>query len=322
MHRKTFKILSIDGGGVRGVIPAVWLAAIFEKLDKKPEDCFDLVVGTSTGAIIAAALCNGINISSSIELYEEFGPRIFPDRLLGNGAGWSFWDKLFRPTYEANNLESALKELFGSPKTMGESKIKLIIPTYDAFMRNIFLIKSYEPTHADMPVWEACKASSSAPTYFPAHIYTSSGVQRPLIDGGVFANNPSMLALSEAIEILGGESFAALEPTTKIVLISIGTGSLQRKIEVSQALKWGPVQWVRPLIDVLFDGTSELSHVCAKQILKPSRYVRMQVDLHGVSDDMDDASPENLNKLKAIALGHLAGQGGDDLQRIVELIDS
>ncbi|MDX0658344.1 hypothetical protein GOD21_15085 [Sinorhizobium medicae] len=314
-----FTVLSIDGGGIRGVIPAVWMAEIMSRLgNPRPEEVFDLVVGTSTGSIIASALSLDMKIEDCISLYDEFGPVIFSKESLGYYDKWHFF---FKPQYPDTNLENMLKQVFSVGTCLKEANVKLLIPSYDTFSRRIFLFRSYSDETREAKVWEACKASSSAPTYFPAHIQEIDGVHRPLIDGGVFANNPAMLGLSEAISILGKDSASELENERKLVLISLGTGSLERKIEAADAKTWGPIQWVRPLIDVLFDGTAELSHMCAQQILTSHNYVRMQVSLTGVNDDMDDASLENLEKLKTVAKDHLArDDGATQLERIINLL--
>ncbi|WP_164902008.1 patatin-like phospholipase family protein [Rhizobium leguminosarum] len=314
-----FRILAIDGGGIRGVIPTIWLAEIMKTLDNpSPEQCFDLVVGTSTGSLVASAFSLNMKLDECISLYDRFGPIIFTQDALGYYEKWKIFDKFFEPQYPAINLEDSLIKVFSDSTSLKECKVKLLIPAYDTFSRRMFLFKSYDDSTNDLKVWEACKASSSAPTYFPAHIQEIDGIRRPLIDGGVFANNPAILGLAEAIKIMNKDSASEFEEERKIVLISLGTGSLQRRIEASDAEKWGPIQWVRPLIDVLFDGTAELSHMCAQHIVRTENYVRMQVSLSGVSDDLDDATERNLSLLKTIAQDHL--QSDDGLRQIDQII--
>jgi patatin-like phospholipase/acyl hydrolase len=185
----------------------------------------------------------------------------------------------------------------------------------------MFLLRSYEEETAAVPLWEACKASSSAPTYFPAHILEHAHAERPLIDGGVIANNPSMLAISEAIRLKDCESMREFHKQNEVVLVSLGTGSLQRKIKPTDAKSWGAIHWIRPLIDVLFDGTAELSNYCANQLVSPKNYVRLQVDLHGVNDDMDDASIENIGLLKTLASHYASSDDGKrNFEKIVSLL--
>lgn len=319
---KKFRILAIDGGGIRGVIPAVWLAGLAKKLPDPLAGNFDLIVGTSTGSILATAIGLGKNVESCVDLYNTFGNKIFPRKFFDKN-GWSFVSKWIEPTYSDQPLADALQRLFSIDATLAQCTRPTMIVSYDVLGRNMYLMKSYDKSTSSIPVWEACKSSSSAPTYFPAHILKHDNAQRPLIDGGVFANNPSILAISEAVRINKRESLRDFHLDGQIALVSLGTGSLQRRIHPEDARTWGPVQWVRPLLDVMFDGSSELSHFCAHHILTSKNYVRMQVDLNGVNDDMDDASTDNIEALKTVALSLLdSPEGSEKVDQIVALLTS
>ncbi|MDX0408243.1 hypothetical protein GOL82_26355 [Sinorhizobium medicae] len=317
-----FRILSIDGGGVRGIIPAIFLAEIARLLDTDDvSGHFDLITGTSTGAVIAAVAPTGQDIGGCIEFYKELGPEIFPPLKAGRRT-WR-WPDIFTygPSYEGQALENAFQRLFGMPSSLSDAKTNLVIPSYDVLHRQIFLMRSYDPQTSGLPVWEACKASCSAPTYFPAHILHGNGMERPLIDGGVFCNNPSMLGIAEAIRISQTTSLREFQSAYHNVVVSLGTGSLLRSISIEDSQKWGMIRWVKPLIDVLLDATSEMAHISAKQIVTGSNYARMQVDLSNVNDDLDDASQENIRDLEDLARAYLAtGDAEDELNRIVQLL--
>jgi patatin-like phospholipase/acyl hydrolase len=316
-----FRILSIDGGGIRGVIPAIWLSKIQDTLEKPLSECFDLMIGTSTGSIVAAAASIDLDIKDTIDLYSEFGPKIFPADLMAKNK-WTIIDKLLGgPVYSDVPLEDALKKLFGLGRRLGEANTRLFIPSYDVYNRSMYNFRSYVEEHTGIPIWEACKASSSAPTYFPAHVFETNFTQVPLIDGGVFANNPTLLGIAEAVEIHNKDSMAALEDDFQIVVVSLGTGNMLRRIEIEQALEWGPMNWVRPVIDVLFDGSSEVANHCARLLVSDKNYIRVQVSLHQVSDDLDDASQDNIIRLKNIATHHIEHDDGPAiLARIATLL--
>ncbi len=317
---KRFKVLAIDGGGIRGVIPAVWLTHIASQISGRLVDKFDLIVGTSTGSILSAAVALGKNIEECSGLYDQFGPTIFPRRFLEKN-GWRNFGSVLGPEYSDKPLESALQRFFSIGTKLVHCEKPTVIVSYDVFMRAMFLLKSYDDSTSDIPVWEACKASSSAPTYFPAHILKYQQISRPLIDGGVFANNPSILALSEAIRLQEKGSIREFQQDTRIVLISLGTGSLQRRISIQNALEWGALAWLKPILDVMSDGSSEHAHFCAHHILTDENYVRLQVDLEGVNDDMDDASAENINALRNVATGLFSSTDGEaKLERILRLL--
>ncbi len=191
-----FRILSIDGGGIKGVFPAAFLASIEETLGDAPvSSFFDLIAGTSTGGIIALALGLGLRANEVLEFYELYGPEIFPRRS-------PFW--LLGPAkYETGPLKNALEETFGS-KRLGDSSRRLLIPSFNATTGKIYIFKTAHHQRLQMDfrirAVDVALATSSAPVYFPPY---SSGREATLIDGGIWANNPVGLAVTEAISMLG-----------------------------------------------------------------------------------------------------------------------
>lgn len=319
----TFRILAIDGGGIRGIIPAVFLSKIAERLGtNRIDEKFDLIAGTSTGSLIASVAAMGADINSSIEFYKKLGPKIFPPGTTQRRP-FKWMDALsFAPAYTEENLSDSLQRLFGLTGILNDAKTRLLITSYDVFHRQIYLMKSYEGEGPSIPFWEACKASCSAPSYFPAHILKSGGITRPLIDGGVFCNNPAMMAVAEAVRIKNKESIRELQQEDKIVLISLGTGNLMRKISAEDARTWGSLRWAKPIIDVLFDGASEVAHLTARQIVTNSNYVRLQVDLSEVNEDLDDASPDNIAALFDLANTYIQSEEvSQKIDHIINLLD-
>ncbi|MEK6236996.1 MAG: hypothetical protein N2C14_19995, partial [Planctomycetales bacterium] len=161
--------------------------------------------------------------------------------------------------------------------------------------------------HGNLKVWEICKSSSSAPTYFPCHVMNISGSDVPLIDGGVVANNPTACAIAEGASVNKAlkDKDKALDVEKDFLVASFGTGETTRKITAAQAKEWGAAEWVLPMIDVLFDGSADSVDYIATQLLDKRNYFRFQVDLGKGNDDMDNASQENLNELKQIANNYI-----------------
>lgn len=324
---KKFRILALDGGGIRGLISAIWLQEILVKVGRPAHECFDLIVGTSTGAITGATAALGMDLGSVVELYQKNGPRIFPPTT--RQARRYSPAALFRPIYDARRLHRVLAEHF-QDRTMASAMTKLMIPAYRTFDRRIELVRSYSerdstlPPQQDWPVWEACKSSSAAPTYFAAHVPRGQlGMERALIDGGMFANNPALLGTAEAVRMLPGSSLFDISKTHDIVLVSLGTGRLVKRLSNRKVQNWGMIGWVRPSIDILMDASSEVSAFCSMQILPDEGYVRMQCDLIGANDDMDDASLTNLTNLASLAQTHLKSlEGQQQIERILVLVDT
>ena len=207
------RVLAIDGGGVRGVLPASFLAEIDDQVEGDIVDYFDLIVGTSTGGIIALGLCAGLKPAAIRDFYLERGPRIF--------SGLSMLRKmrhLATAKYDQQQLRTELEDVLGE-RRLGESKTRLVIPSMDVNSGKVHLwktahnerfVQDYTARMVDVAM-----ATAAAPTYFQAFL-TDAGV--PLVDGGVFANNPAGLSAVEAIGVLG---WAPKE----VSILSLGCGA-------------------------------------------------------------------------------------------------
>jgi hypothetical protein len=194
-----FRILSIDGGGIKGAFPASFLATIEGTLGgASVAEYFDLIAGTSTGGIIALALGLGLRATQTLDFYQRFGPSVFPPR-----PPW--W--VLRPAkYDTGILEQALKVTFGA-KLLGDSARRLLIPSFNATTGKIHIYKTAHHPRLQLDykalAVEVGLATSAAPFYFPPYRSASETV---LIDGGIWANNPAGLAVVEAISMLGASS--------------------------------------------------------------------------------------------------------------------
>ncbi len=214
------RILSIDGGGIKGVFAATILAE-FEKETKEPlYKYFDLIAGTSTGGIIAIGLALGIPAKTILKFYEDEGPAIFCQEYRGI-CGWilkRFYKiKWFSwgPKYPSEELKRALLKAF-SDKKIGDAKTRLLIPAWNGTTNRVYIYKTAHSERLSTDYTEravdAAMATAAAPTYFRSHI-TKNDVG--LVDGGVWANNPTGLAVIEGISTLGWKS-------DEIQVISIG----------------------------------------------------------------------------------------------------
>lgn len=280
------KILSIDGGGIRGIVPALVLAEIERRMERPVADVFDLIAGTSTGGILACALAkpDALSAAELVALYEEEGPRIFSRTV---------WQRIHSAEgladekYDDAGLEQALGRYLGDAR-LRDTVTDILVPSYDTERRRPEFFKSTrarEDESRDFPLRAVARATSSAPTYFqPAELE-----DRPLIDGGVFAVNPAMCALAEVMRY---------SPGAEVVLVSLGTGQLTRPFPYDEVKDWGLVEWARPLIDVVFDGASDVVDYQLTQLLGDERFFRFQTELTSASDDLDDASQENLRALR------------------------
>ncbi len=309
-----FRILSVDGGGIRGLISVLVLEEIEQRLGEKVggsprlADYFHLFAGTSTGGLIALALTAPREVSAGelASFYVDDGPRIF-HRGLGHELG-SLWG-LSGPKYTLAPLREAVERRLGR-STISAATRDLLVTSYDMNKSEPYFFKRWralENPARNFPIAEAALATSAAPTYFPSH-----GLgERALVDGGVFADNPSVAAIAEA---LGRQSDppARLSPDD-LFLVSVGTGEFETGFSQSQVSGWGKIGWVTggdepPILGAMLGGASDGADYWAHMLLNhapgegvPSReeigagprYYRLQVRLPEPIA-MDDASERTL----------------------------
>lgn len=298
--RSPVRILSIDGGGIRGIIPALVLARI-EKLTNRPiAQLFDLVAGTSTGGILALGLTipkfPGRPIYAAqefVRMFEREGPRIF-SRSLVRALVTS--DSLFWKKYSSHGIEEVLLEYFGDAR-LRDAVTNVLIPSYEIQRRFPFFFKSANARRRsdyDFRARDIARATSAAPSYFePMRIPTGTNSDNyTLIDGGVFANNPAACALVEAQ--------ATLPHPGGYVVVSLGTGSLMQTVPLGLAKNWGCLLWAKPLLNAIFDGVSSTVDFQLRQLM-PTGYHRFQPALKARNHRLDDTSPANMAALKALA---------------------
>lgn len=257
------KILSIDGGGIKGVFPASFLATLEETTGKNVSDHFDLIVGTSTGGIIALGLGMGISAKEILSFYEELGPGIF------KGNRWArFLRHLGFAKYDREPLKEALVSRFGE-KILGDSKNRLVIPSVNLETGEVHVYKTSHHPRLERDfrekVVEVALATSAAPTYFPTHV---SAAGSPLVDGGVWANNPTGLAAVEAIGILGW-------PRDQIEILSIGCTSEPLNISAARTMSLGLGYWATKITQLFMKTQSFASHGTAQLLVGHGHVVRI-----------------------------------------------
>ncbi len=335
---KLTRILSIDGGGIRGIIPGQVLVALEEKLktldnnpDAKIADYFDLIAGTSTGGILTCIyLCPSeknpkrprFSAKEAVDLYLERGDEIFDI---------SFWHKvrsgggITDEKYDEAELEEALNDYMGSLMIKDLLKPSLIT-SYDIKNRKAHFFKSHrakkDPGY-NFLVKEAARATSAAPTFFEvARVKSELNITYPLIDGGVFVNNPTLCAYAEA-RTQKLDSFRNKPKAAEMMILSIGTGNVDEPYYYKKAKNWGAIQWIVPIIDIMMSGVAETVHYQLNQIYdavgKPDQYLRISPELGDASSAMDDASMKNLKALKKAGTDS-AQQFDSELTAFAELL--
>jgi uncharacterized protein len=290
-------VLAIDGGGVRGLIPAIVLAEIEQRTGRPIGGMVDLVAGTSAGAIIACALVKPEPLAAAeiAELFERDAAVIFDRSLLKRVLSIG---GLLDELYDSDGLVQTLERHLGTAR-LAQAEPAVLLTAYDLERRRAVFLRRGD----DMSMVDAAHASSAAPTYFePVPV---NGMA--LVDGGVFAINPAMCGYAETA---GGPE----------LLLSLGTGEHTRPLPYEQVRDWGQLEWARPLIDVVFDGIADAVDEQLGRLLGDG-YVRLQTPLDEASDDLDDASPENMAALRREAERLIAARD-DEIDRVCEQLVS
>jgi len=268
-----FRILSFDGGGVRAILPAIFLARLEKAFPKMIENT-NLFVGTSAGSFIALALANGIKPEKIVSLFSYENTKLIFHR--------SRFFYLFRPKYRNANLINLLETVFSPTLRLKDLPHRVVIPAFRIHSDGapawepVFFNNFPSSANADTPVIDVALASSAAPIFFPSH--------QNYIDGGVIANNPDLVAISYAV----GEQ-AARAKLQNVVHLSFGTGWNPLNID-KNTQKWGLFQWVYsllpkettpklPLFSVLTDGDVAADMFVTKNLLN-DRYLRVSPELH------------------------------------------
>ncbi|CAL2273524.1 unnamed protein product [Prunus armeniaca] len=331
--RSRVTVLSIDGGGIRGIIPSILLAFLESKLQEldgpnaRIADYFDIIAGTSTGGLVTTMLTapNKDNrplyeAKDIITFYLDHSPKIFPQNSANNllTSITSVVRAVIGPKYDGKYLRKVINGLLGD-LTLKQTLTTVIIPTFDIkYLQPVIFstTDAKESALKNAKLSDICISTSAAPTYLPAHYFEvkdSEGKTRTfdLVDGGVAANNPTMLALSHIYrETLKYNS----EPidATRLLVLSLGTGAakFEEKYNATTASKWGLINWVfdngsTPLVEIFGDASSDMVDIHVSTLFQSvhakDNYLRIQDDsLSGEEATVDIATDKNLKRLLEI----------------------
>ena len=311
------KILSIDGGGVRGLIPGMVIVEIEKRMGKPISQLFDLIAGTSAGGHIALALAtpgdDGKPKWSAPELaafYREAYGRIF------DNSGFKVLDALKGLTnerYSAHGIDTALNEVFGERK-LSEALVEVLITAFEVqsgephfFLRS----EARNDPKKDHLMSFVARATSAAPTYFEPAAKFSGEEGMAFLDGALFANNPSMCAFAHA------QSLGFDEDDMKIV--SLGTGAVSRILQYEEVRHWGLANWARPILDITSQASNHAIDWQLNHILRKGHYFRVQPLMSGMRSAIDDARPETIKALEE-ASSEVISRNSEDLDKLCQLL--
>jgi uncharacterized protein len=271
-----YRILALDGGGLRGVFTAAVLAEAEDAYGHAFIDSFDLLTGTSTGGIIALGLASGRSCREMLDFYRDAGPRIFSRRRLGH--------RLRGPKYDRRTLDNLLRAELGETTRMNDLSKPVCITAHELVRGTTRVWKDDHSPElrwgGDQLVWKVAAATSAAPTYFaPVQL----GDADSHVDGGVWGNNPAMVGITEAVRY-------ARRDLRDIRMLSIGTTSQPLRVASHEkAVKMGFKDWMWKGLDLLQASSSMATHNQARLLLHEGDYLRLDSE-SARKIDLDDAT--------------------------------
>jgi uncharacterized protein len=315
MQRLT-RILSIDGGGIRGIIPGEIIIALEEKLkiltknsEAKIADYFDFIAGTSTGGIMTClflcpeekgSLKPRLSAKEVVDFYYEYAGEIFTSPILHKIKSI---DGLIDEKYPSNELEKVLDKYFKNLELKDLIK-PCLIPAYDIEKRCACFFTQHTAEKSkknNFLIRDIARGTSAAPTFFaPVTIHSLTGKPYNLIDGGVFAGNPGLCAYIEARKLENHPE------ASQMLILSLGTGQLETPYKCKEADKWGKLQWIEPMIDILLSGSTDINDYQLQKIFESvdcnNQYLRINPvfdNNHKELNEIDNVSKGNLEALKS-----------------------
>lgn len=296
MSDKVFRILAIDGGGIRGLIPATFLSYMETEHGKHVCQLFDFIVGTSTGGIIALGLAHpaGFAAKQLGELYRANAREIFPAS--------NFIRDLFSPKYDGSGLRRVLSANFGEAAALTSAIVPVCVTSFDLVSQEPVFLASYSerPWSGAATFYDAACATSAGETFFPAH--------GNLIDGGNVCNNPSVVGLAQSCKLRGTSD------TGRVKILSLGTGRFDPSL--ANLGNGGELAWAANVSTVTIDGVAQRdTRVCER--LLGERYLRIQPQLTKSQAPMDNIDVMNMATLQSLA----AQAYSDNAQNLKEFLD-
>lgn len=303
-------ILSLDGGGIRGIVTASVLNYLEEKIQEITKDdrihladLVDFVGGTSTGSIIGGLMIIPENESSTkpkfymseiVDLYFGLGEQVFKPNLWRNIK--TLWG-LIGPKYDVKNLELPLLQEMGFTKLKQLTK-PCMFPAYDINKAKVvfYTNKDQGQKYAEYYIKDVVRGSTSIPPYFKPAFFKYGVDENTLIDGGVFANNPTLSSMIEASKTFD------VKPKDMLI-ISLGTGKINRKTyPINKVKNWGTINWILPLIDILLESHAEVTDYQMQKIFSnPKNYIRINPPIILGNSSAVDSSKENIINLSVDA---------------------
>lgn len=282
-----FQILALDGGGAKALFTAHVLARLEQDLNVSISDSFDLIAGTSAGGIVALALGAGLAPCEIVTHFKSLVRTVFPS---ARRRWWHWPRQLTNPIYDADALRTVLEGVLGET-ILRDSAKRLVIPAWDVQAGTVHIFRT--PHHRRLrrdwrlSMVDVALATSAAPVYFPA----ARVDDHRLIDGGVWANNPSVVAITEAVSMLD-------VPLRAIRILNVGAID-QIKLHPKRLDRGGLLNWAKPIAPLILDAGSRGGQGIAEHLIGRGNYTRFDALVPGELYSLDSADPDDVAGLAA-----------------------
>ncbi len=326
--KNNFRILSLDGGGLRGIVPVLILQEIERRSGKRINDLFDLISGTSTGGLIACGVTvseDGLNPIYTLKdlenIYVERGDDIFPKKTLA-GKIFNSISSLRSPRFSDNGIEEVLTEFFGT-KRMSSCITPILVTSFDLFNNEALFFKSRHAisrASRNALLKDICRATSAAPTYLPAYKFNFDNKTRVCVDGGVYINNPAVASLVEITKYHKERPYEMESVTLQnIQLLSLGTGEYSADIARKKVEGWGLLNWATSITDVMMQAVNQTTTYMADELTKSGNFLRINLNIRERKySDMADSSDETRDYLIAEVKSQILGN--DIMMRQLDIL--
>jgi patatin-like phospholipase/acyl hydrolase len=329
--KTTWTILSVNGGGERGIIPAVFLSQVEKRTGRPIRKLFDILAGTSTGGILIDGLslpdCVGepkYTAEQMVNLYVTEGPVIFKKSLVRQ-----VWNQFIvgGAKYPASGIEGVLGKYFGNALYKDQLGLS-IVASYETQQREAWFFKNWDPDDGARTVAYISRATSAAPTYFPPLANGNNG--GAFIDGGVAANDPAACALAEAILLS--------QPGDDFLVVSVGTGKYQQPYTYKQLNGYRLWNWAGTILDILMDSQPQVTNYIMQKIMQlqmpqqyhdriqRTRFYTFDCNLSAENEAMDNTDPQQLATLQQLGLSMTEGDNQASFEamcdRLVALLEA
>jgi uncharacterized protein len=318
-HKKRFAALAIDGGGVRGLIPAMLLQDLEKRAESKVGELFDYFAGSSAGAIVVSGISLKDPVipgkakfaaSDIVHLFRDDGKKIFPAKTINVGGYFT------SPKYDSQALLDVLASYYGRDAKMDDLLGYPILTSFETNRQKLYTFEKKNLDFAHVPLVSLVAASGAAVPYFPAVEMVIDGESHCFIDGGFAANNPAQLLHSKILHYEGSSA--------DVMLLSLGTGKCDGEgVAYGRCKNWGLLGWGEKLVQFIFQGTSCAVEEQLRQTYSANDsrcYWRLQPSYADVSLNFENASDVALQSLQTIA-GEFIDAHEDELREVAKSLE-